>query len=302
MKWEDDMLYIGPGQNCGNVTPPTPDPNATYYVTGTAELVGADKAWNEKAIAMTKKEDNTFTHTFSDLAAGITYRMKLTNGTWDANWGFSAVQNAPAGVAGDTDGNIVFELKTKSHVTVAFNGANITLQGDFTDESPIKPVHGSSVPAQCEDVMLQAFYYTHHIPAAELAVDVIEEAPYRLSLGFDLEQDVLVKVTDESIPVKVTIDRSQGFTDNVDLVLGKKNRLFSLEPVSFKPGETEKMVFIKVNQTAMERFKGKKNKPNWQMYISGIVKGEWIRTNRGRQVQVAKYEEMTPIFNIRLKR
>jgi hypothetical protein len=38
------------------------------------------------------------------------------------------------------------------------------------------------------------------------------------------------------------------------------------------------------------------------MYISGIVKGEWIRTNRGRQVQVAKYEEMTPIFNIRLKR
>ena len=152
------------------------------------------------------------------------------------------------------------------------------------------------------DKMLQAFYYTHHIPAAELAVDVIEEAPYRLSLGFDLEQDVLVKVTDESIPVKVTIDRSQGFTDNVDLVLGKKNRMFSLEPVSFQPGETEKMVFIKVNQTAMERFKGKKNKPNWQMYISGIVKGEWIRTNRGRQVQVAKYEEMTPIFNIRLKR
>ena len=152
------------------------------------------------------------------------------------------------------------------------------------------------------DKMLQAFYYTHHIPAAELAVDVIEEAPYRLSLGFDLEQDVLVKVTDESIPVKVTIDRSQGFTDDVDLVLGKKNRMFSLEPVSFKPGETEKMVFIKVNQTAMERFKGKKNKPNWQMYISGIVKGEWIRTNRGRQVQVAKYEEMTPIFNIRLKR
>ena len=45
MKWEDDMLYIGPGQNCGNVTPPTPNPDATYYVTGTADLVGADKAW-----------------------------------------------------------------------------------------------------------------------------------------------------------------------------------------------------------------------------------------------------------------
>ena len=152
------------------------------------------------------------------------------------------------------------------------------------------------------DKMLQAFYYTHHIPAAELAVDVIEEAPYRLTLDMNLEEDIPVKITDETIPVKVMIDRNQGFTDDVDLVLGKKNRMFQLEPVSFKPGETEKMVFIKVNQTAMERFKGKKNRPNWQMYISGIVKGEWIRTNRGRQVQVAKYEEMTPIFNIRLKR
>ena len=160
LKYEDDMLYIGPGQNCGGTTPtPTPDPNATYYVTGTAELVGADKAWNEKAIAMTKNADNTFTHTFSELAAGTVYRMKLTNGTWTYNWGFSAVQNAPVGVVGDTDGNIVFELKTKDDVVVTFNGTNITLQGDFTEEEPIKPVHGSSVPAECEDVMLQAFYY-----------------------------------------------------------------------------------------------------------------------------------------------
>lgn len=70
LKYEDDMLYIGPGQNCGNVTPPTPDPNATYYVTGSAELVGADKAWSETAISMTKNANNTFTHTFSELAEG----------------------------------------------------------------------------------------------------------------------------------------------------------------------------------------------------------------------------------------
>ena len=150
LKYEDDMLYIGPGQNCG--TPPTPDPNATYYVTGTAELVGADKAWSATAIKMTKNADNTFSYTFKDLAAGTIYRMKITNGTWDQNWGFSAVQNAPKGVAGDSEGNVVFKLATKGNVDVAFNGASITLQGDF---SPIK----SSVPAECEDVMLQAFYY-----------------------------------------------------------------------------------------------------------------------------------------------
>ena len=157
LKYEDDMLYIGPGQNCG--TTPTPDPNATYYVTGTAELVGADKAWSEKAIAMTKNADNTFTHTFSELEAGTVYRMKVTNGTWDSNWGFSAVQNAPAGVVGDTDGNIVFELAEKGNVDISFNGVNIILQGNFTDEEPIKPIHGASVPSECEDVMLQAFYY-----------------------------------------------------------------------------------------------------------------------------------------------
>ena len=140
----------------GNVTPPTPDPNAKYYVTGTAELVGADKAWSATAIEMTKNADNTFTHTFSDLAAGVVYRMKITNGTWEQNWGFSAVQNAPQGVADDGDGNVVFKLATKGNVDVAFNGVSITVKGDFTDE---KPINANSVPSECEDVMLQAFYY-----------------------------------------------------------------------------------------------------------------------------------------------
>ena len=159
LKYEDDMLYIGPGQNCGNVTPPTPDPNTTYYITGSAELVGTDKAWSETAIAMTKNADNTFTHTFTDLAESVVYRMKITNGTWASNWGFSAVQNAPAGVVSDVDGNVVFKLKAKGNVVVNFNGASITLQGNFTEDEPIKPAHGSSVPGECEDVMLQAFYY-----------------------------------------------------------------------------------------------------------------------------------------------
>ena len=70
LKYEDDMLYIGPGQNCGNVTPPAPDPNAAYYVTGSEELVGVADAWSATAIKMTKNADNTFTHTFSDLADG----------------------------------------------------------------------------------------------------------------------------------------------------------------------------------------------------------------------------------------
>ena len=172
LKYNDDMLYIGPGQNCSNVTPPTPDPNATYYVTGSAELVGADKAWSETAIAMTKKEDNTFTHTFTDLAAGVVYRMKITNGTWTNNWGFGAVTNPANGIVGDVDGNVVFEMASKGNVVVNFNGANITLEGDFSQEDPIKPVHGNSVPAECEDVMLQAFYYDSYRDGAPGDVEI----------------------------------------------------------------------------------------------------------------------------------
>ena len=158
LKYNDDMLYIGSGQNCGNVTPPTPDPNATYYVTGTAELVGADKAWSETAIAMTKNA-GVHTHTFANLAAGVVYKMKITNGTWASNWGFTAVQGAPNGVVGDGDDNVVFELSKAGNVVVSFNGASITLKGDFTAEEPIRPGYATSVPSECGDVMLQAFYY-----------------------------------------------------------------------------------------------------------------------------------------------
>ena len=158
MKWEDDMLYIGPGQNCENVTPPTPNPDATYYVTGTADLVGADKAWNEKAITMTNNA-GVFTHTFAGLKSGLTYKMKITAGTWDQSWGYSAVKSAPAGVVGDADGNVVFEMATDGDMVVTFNGVSITLKGDFAEPKPINPGQGSSVPSECEDVMLQAFYY-----------------------------------------------------------------------------------------------------------------------------------------------
>jgi hypothetical protein len=153
------------------------------------------------------------------------------------------------------------------------------------------------------DKMMQAFYYEHHIPAAELAVDVIEPAPYRLSLTFDLEEEQTFSLNDEYITVKVVADKNPDFKEPIDLQLGKKNRLFELDPVQILPEETEKTIQIRLNPKAMERYKkNKKSKPNWQMYISGIVKGEWVKQGKGRQVQIAKYNEMTPIFVIQLKR
>jgi hypothetical protein len=151
------------------------------------------------------------------------------------------------------------------------------------------------------DKMLQAFYYEHHIPAAELALDVTEASPYRMSVDFNLDEPLTFKLSDEVIPVKIKIEKDPGFNDPIELLLGKKVGMFSLEPISILPEETEKTIFIKLNPTALEKMKGRKGKPYWQMNIVGTVKGEIVRQGR-RTFQNAKYREMTPFFLIHLER
>lgn len=151
------------------------------------------------------------------------------------------------------------------------------------------------------DKMMQAFYYTHHIQAAELALDVTEPSPYRMSVDFDINKDILFTLDDTEIPLTIKVDKDPNFTDPIELMLGIKNRIFELPPISIMPEESEKTIYIKLNAAAMERFKTKKSKPTWQMYIVGTVKGEIIRRGR-RQFQNAKYREMTPIFSIKLNR
>ena len=151
------------------------------------------------------------------------------------------------------------------------------------------------------DKMMQAFYYTHHIQAAELALDVTEPSPYSMSVDFDIDKEILFSLQDTEIPLTIKIDKDPNFKDPVELMLGNKNRIFELAPISIEPHETEKTIHIKLNPAALERFKTRKNRPTWQMYIVGTVKGEIIQRGR-RRFQNAKYREMTPIFLIKLKR
>ena len=151
------------------------------------------------------------------------------------------------------------------------------------------------------DNMMQAFYYIHHIQAAELSLEVTEASPYRLSVGMNMDRGVSFTFADEAIPVKILIDRDPGFNEPIDLELGKKNRLFSLDPVSIMPDEKEKTIYIKLNQEVMKSYKGKKFFPSWQTNIVGTVKGKVERQGK-RTFQNAKYREMTPFFMIRMKR
>lgn len=151
------------------------------------------------------------------------------------------------------------------------------------------------------DKMMQAFYYTHHIQAAELALDVTEPSPYRMSIDLDLEKEIEFSLDDTEILLKIKIDKDPDFKDPVELMLGNKNRIFELAPISIMPEETEKTISIKLDPTAMERFRKRKNRPTWQQYIVGTVKGEVVQQGR-RRFQNAKYREMTPIFMFKLKK
>ena len=136
------------------------DPDTKYYITGNSDLVGQAKAWNEAAVEMTYSTDETaFTYTFSNLAPGITYKMKLTNGSWANAWGYNALKNSSANITSDNDNNIVFKLPYGGDVVVKFDGTNVTISGFFVKDDATPQKYGSAVPGQCHDVMLQGFYW-----------------------------------------------------------------------------------------------------------------------------------------------
>lgn len=151
------------------------------------------------------------------------------------------------------------------------------------------------------DKMMQAFYYTHHIQAAELAVDAVEPAPFRLSVALDINKEIPISLDDDVLPIKILIDRNPGFNEVVDLALGRKIGMFSLAPISIMPEENEKTIYIELNKEALDKLRGKKSRPIWQMNIVGTVSGRAEAMGR-RRFQNAKYREITPYFLIRLQR
>ena len=106
---------------------------------------------------------------------------------------------------------------------------------------------------------------------------------------------------DEVIPIKLLIDKNADFNEPIELMLGKKNAIFSLDPISILPEEREKVIYIKLNAAAMEKIKNRKNLPTWQMNIVGTVKGEIVKQGK-RTFQNAKHREITPFFLLKMTR
>ncbi len=128
-----------------------------YYLTGDGTWTGGE-AWSATAAKLTNGKI-----VIPALAAG-TYSFKITQGCWSNNWGASAINTSCSNLTctEDTDGNAVFTLSATADVTFTFDGVSICLSTDSDVPTPT-PVtlktFDTPTPANCGDVMLQAFYY-----------------------------------------------------------------------------------------------------------------------------------------------
>ena len=115
----------------------------TYYITGNDKLIGTKMAWDTTAIELGKATaEAPASYTFSNLAAGDTMRLKVTNGTWKLSFGYTALDMtcSSENIQTDKDGNIVFVLTAKGDVKLTFNGTNICLTGSFASPTPVQNV------------------------------------------------------------------------------------------------------------------------------------------------------------------
>lgn len=151
LKWKQDELYIGPGSNCSEGADSPCGAVTEVYLTGNGTWTGGAE-WDEKAALMT---DGTIS--FKDLPQGI-YKFKVTNGTWTRSWGYSAVDASCStkGYTSDNDGNVVFSISAPADVTIRFTGQQKIC---LTVSCCMQESYTSAVPSECEDVLLQGFYY-----------------------------------------------------------------------------------------------------------------------------------------------
>lgn len=145
------------------------------------------------------------------------------------------------------------------------------------------------------DNMMQAFYYTHRIPAASLVAEVKEPSAFSIHLTPEIENDlskpIALNLTDTIIPLKIIINRKPGFNDEIQLSLTRKSKIITMETSLVEAGESEKTIYLKIDKQLLK--KGKTGKI--QLSISGSVKPV-VDTKGKKRFENAKYKEVTPVF------
>ena len=109
----------------------------TYCMAGTASVSGTDwccgQEWTPSGCELT---DGSIS--FSALPAGE-YKFKITNGTWNSSWGYSAL-TSKTGCTEDTNGNVVITLTQTSDIKIDFNSSTKKITVAITAVStPVDP-------------------------------------------------------------------------------------------------------------------------------------------------------------------
>ena len=166
LKYEDDLLYIGTSQNCTNETPDTPDspiipdgPTKTIYLnTGGSGLWNTDGAkffvhsWDATAhidLQMTQHEGDIYEVAIPESHTSIIF-LRLAPGATNVVW----------------EGDLFWNKTTDLSIPSAKDCYNIRGWGEYLGSWTVygmepypTPLYAQSVPYNCPDVMLQAFYW-----------------------------------------------------------------------------------------------------------------------------------------------
>jgi len=154
--------------------------------------------------------------------------------------------------------------------------------------------------AVAADNMMQAFYYTHFIPASGFMADFSPESAFALRLDEHIEKNLQHSIyfsqNDSVVPVKLHIVRRNGFNEPIEISLNRKGSKMFIDPVIINPNETEKTIMMRVDRKGMERMK----KYRFGFCFVGTVNGV-IEKRGNRTFQNALYREYSPLFVLELK-
>ena len=129
------------------------------------------------------------------------------------------------------------------------------------------------------DKMMQAFYYTHHIQAAELALDVTEPSPYRMSVDIDLEKELEFSLDDTEIKLTIKLDKDADFKDPVELMLGHFQYLNGVIRIEFST----------LHQYPLCRRRPRRPSP------STSIRQRWSASRSARRVQIGRCISWVPL-------
>lgn len=236
-----------------------------YYVTGSSDLTGANWSANNTNNKMTLNSDGTYSITYKNLAANTSkaYQFKITNGTWDASWGYSSDTNYFSYTASNgltcgsygNDGNIYANLSQQADLTITFNPVTtkISVKATATATEPTKYTvtksvsNGSFTLSSTSAASGTTINITNITPTDSSAYE-FESIKVLNSSGTDVSTTVNLKATTVgsaysftmpayAVTVKVTFKAVQPTTYSVTVDENIENGTVTVDPTNAAEGD-----------------------------------------------------------------